>query len=299
MIRSPFFYVGDKYKLMPQLLNYFPKKINTYYEPFLGGGSSFLYVKAEKYKLNDISSEMIDLHKFFVENNKKKDQFYKTLVKKAREYNLTVSCEGDKVPQDIKDKYAKTYYAKYNKESYLKLRKDYNDKKEILLLYLLLIYGFNHMIRFNKKNLFNLPVGNVDFNYNVKKAIYNYLDITSDKKIKYFKKDYKSFIKSMNFKQSDFIYLDPPYLITNSEYNKLWSEEEEIELYKLLDDLDAKGIKFGLSNILIHKGIKNNILDKWKDKYIVKVVKSNYISFNDNSKKYSEEIYVTNFMEEK
>lgn len=35
-IRSPFFYVGDKYKLMPQLKKLFPDNINSYIEPFVG-----------------------------------------------------------------------------------------------------------------------------------------------------------------------------------------------------------------------------------------------------------------------
>lgn len=35
-IRSPFFYVGDKYKLMPQLKCLFPDDINNYIEPFVG-----------------------------------------------------------------------------------------------------------------------------------------------------------------------------------------------------------------------------------------------------------------------
>lgn len=39
--RSPFFYVGDKYKLMPQLSKYFPDAINNLIEPFCGGGSVF------------------------------------------------------------------------------------------------------------------------------------------------------------------------------------------------------------------------------------------------------------------
>ena len=35
-IRSPFFYVGDKYKLMPQLKSLFPDDIDNYIEPFVG-----------------------------------------------------------------------------------------------------------------------------------------------------------------------------------------------------------------------------------------------------------------------
>lgn len=42
IIRSPFFYVGDKYKLMPQLKELFPKDIDNYIEPFVGRGQLFL-----------------------------------------------------------------------------------------------------------------------------------------------------------------------------------------------------------------------------------------------------------------
>ncbi|GAA7668876.1 hypothetical protein JP0566_03700 [Helicobacter pylori] len=48
-IRSPFFYVGDKYKLMPQLNKLFPNNINQFIEPFVGGGSVFLNTKAKRY----------------------------------------------------------------------------------------------------------------------------------------------------------------------------------------------------------------------------------------------------------
>ena len=41
-IRSPFFYVGDKYKLMPQIRKLMPEDVEDYIEPFVGGGSSFL-----------------------------------------------------------------------------------------------------------------------------------------------------------------------------------------------------------------------------------------------------------------
>ena len=50
-IRSPFFYVGDKYKLMPQLKQLMPENIEQYIEPFVGGGSSFLNSKGTLYIL--------------------------------------------------------------------------------------------------------------------------------------------------------------------------------------------------------------------------------------------------------
>jgi DNA adenine methylase len=45
--RSPMFYVGDKYKLIKEIKQYFPKKINTFIEPFVGGGNVICEIEAE------------------------------------------------------------------------------------------------------------------------------------------------------------------------------------------------------------------------------------------------------------
>ena len=62
--RSPMFYVGDKYKLIKEIKQYFPKDINTFIEPFVGGGTVFLNVEAKKYILNDIDENIYNLHIF-------------------------------------------------------------------------------------------------------------------------------------------------------------------------------------------------------------------------------------------
>ena len=62
-IRSPFFYVGDKYKLMPQIQKRMSKDVEDYIEPFVGGGSSFLNAQGRRYILNDINPYVIGLHR--------------------------------------------------------------------------------------------------------------------------------------------------------------------------------------------------------------------------------------------
>lgn len=296
IIRSPFFYVGDKYKLMEQLQKLFPENINNYFEPFVGGGSSFLNTNAKKYYLNDIDSNIIDLHSHFLNQKNNTDLFIQRLINLIKKYNLSCSLLSDDVPKELKIKYPKTYYAKYNSNSYIELRNDYNKVRDVELLYILLIYGFNHMIRFNSKHEFNLPVGNVDFNKNVKQAIENYLSFIKDKNIKFFNFDFEEFLNKQRFENDDFVYFDPPYLISMSEYNSLWNEEKEQKLYLLLDELDKKNVKWGITNLLNHKGRHNEYLSNWMGKYNVYDIKSNYISFNDNTqKKDSKEVYVTNY----
>ena len=250
-IRSPLFYVGDKYKIISQIKKFFPKQIDRFIEPFCGGGSVFLNTKANFYLINDIDSYVIKLHKFLISNSKNTNKFWNEIKKNIEKYNLSASYFEKNIPLEYKEQFVKTYYAEYNKESYIKMREDFNrNKNNILLLYLLVIYGFNRMLRFNSYGNFNSPVGN---------------------------------------------YLDPPYLIANSEYNKLWNEESEIRMIKVLDQLNEKNIKFAISNILYHRKKTNGTFNEWAKKYNIVKIKSNYISYHDNTKKDSVEVLVKNY----
>lgn len=295
--RSPLFYVGDKYKLMPEIKKYLPKNINNYIEPFVGGGSSFLNVKAKHYFVNDIDPYIISIHKELFKYSNSKNDFFTKIFKTIKKYNLSCSYNGNLVPEELKKQFKKTYYAKYNKEQYLNLRNDYNkNQNDILKLYLLLIYGFNHMTRFNSKGEFNLPVGNVDFNSNVYNSLNYYFDYIQNIDIRYYNMDYKDFVNSLDIGKNDYVLLDPPYLISQSEYNKLWNEGHEKELCDFLDKLNEKGIRFGITNLIYHKGKKNDIFEKWSKKYFVYEISSNYISFNNNTiKANSKEVFVTNY----
>lgn len=290
------FYVGDKYRIINEIKQYFPKNIDTFIEPFVGGGTVFLNIRAKKYVLNDIDEHVYELHKF-LKGKSDEENFLDEFLKHVKKYNLSRSFVEDIVPDELKQKYKKTYYAKYNKEGYNKLKQDFNKakRKDSMILYILLIYGFNRMLRFNSKGEFNVPVGNVDFNKNVEKAIKEYFDFVREKEIKLENLDFKPFIKKNGFKKNDFMYLDPPYLITFSEYNKIWNEEKEVELLTLLNELNERNIRFAISNVTTYKGRKNHIFTDWMKKYNSAKIKSNYINYHDNSNKDFEEVLVFNY----
>lgn len=297
IIRSPFFYVGDKHKLMKQLLPLFPDKLDTYYEPFCGGGSSFLNVEASRYVLGDVDSYMIKLHNMLNLYAHKPQEFFNAIFKIEETYGLSASYRQDIIPQELKSQYVKTYFAKFNKSGFERMRNDFNiDKANMELLYLLLIYGFNRMLRFNSNGDFNLPVGNVDLNQNVIKALKYYFEFCTKKEVLFYTLDFRDFFKMWNFKSNDFIYLDPPYLISNSEYNKLWSEDDEKALLTLLDELNAKNIRFAISNLIEDKGKRNDIFEKWAEKYNIYEVSSNYLNYHNNTPKgIHREVLVTNY----
>lgn len=297
IVRSPLFYVGDKYKLMREIRSHFPKHIGRLIEPFVGGGSVFMNTNAPICIANDIDSYVIELHNWLCSYKDTPELLMNELTEMINHYELSFSLIREDVPEDLRKAYPKTYFAKFNKSAYVALRHDFNNsgKIDICRLYLLLIYGFNRMLRFNGKGDFNLPVGNVDFNQNTKDAIENYLSVVRQRQISFSCSDFRSFLRGIDFLKDDLVYLDPPYLITFSEYNKLWNEETERDLLNLLDELNDRGVRFAISNVTHYKGRVNTIFSDWMERYSVYPIKSNYISFNDNTIKKFSEVLVTNY----
>ena len=118
--RSPFFYVADKFKLVPQLKENFPKKIDRFIEPFCGGGSVFLNTNANEYLLNDIDTYMIKLHKFLISVSNNKDAFWNELkldIDKLQDVKKTKARVYKKYFDKIqmnKNLYSHLHYAKQN-----------------------------------------------------------------------------------------------------------------------------------------------------------------------------------------
>ena len=102
----------------------------------------------------------------------------------------------------------------------------------------------------------------------------------------------------------DFVYADPPYLITCATYNEQngWNEDNERCLLSFLDELHERNIRFALSNVLKNKGKTNAILSDWvnqrKDRFFVDYLNFNYANSNYHTKDKSdsaEEVLIRNY----
>lgn len=275
-IKSPMNYTGGKGKLLNQILPLFPKDINTFVDLFTGGCNVAVNVNANKVIANDLCTQVINTYKGIQNNDTEKA--IKMIEKVINEYDLS----------------------KENKEGYLKLRNNYNDgNKEWYVFYTLLAYSFNNQIRFNKKSEFNMPFGKgrSSFNPTLKKKFEDFSNAIHNKNIKFTNNDFKK-LNIDKLGENDFVYLDPPYLVTEATYNTGWNEETEKELLSLCDKLNDKGIKFAISNVLEHNGSKNEILIDWSKKYNVNYLNYDYSNCNyhkkDNGHK-SVEVLITNY----
>ena len=63
--KSPLNYIGGKYKLLPKIMRFFPRQINTMYDLFAGGCDVCTNITATQIFANDINFFVIDIYRAF------------------------------------------------------------------------------------------------------------------------------------------------------------------------------------------------------------------------------------------
>ena len=280
-IKSPLNYIGGKYKLLDQILPLFPKDINTFVDIFSGGANVGINVAAKKHIFNDMNYRINEMFRYF--QNQNPFDLVKRIENRISEFNLS----------------------KTNEQAFLNFRKQYNEKPNPLDLYILSAYSYNYQFRFNNSMEFNNPFGRNRsyFSENMKNNLLNFV-VKLQNIDAIFKDGLFTDFNIDNLTRNDFVYLDPPYLITTGSYNDgkrgftNWGEEQELEMYNLMKKLNKKNIKFALSNVLFHKGKYHPLLKEFADKenlYITKL-DFNYKNSSYNTKKENSiEVLITNY----
>lgn len=241
MIRSPLNYTGGKFKLLPQILPLFPSQIDCFVDLFCGGCNVGVNVSANRYVYNDSCEPLINLYS--VMQTMESEVFLSKVEKLIQKYDLSnVKLNG----YEFYNCSSADGLGSYNKEKYLMLRSDFNslpkkDSDYYVMLYVLIVFAFNNQIRFNSSGKFNLPIGKRDFNQNMYKKLSNFLSLLHSQNAIFTHKDFRNFDIS-KLTPNDFVYVDPPYLITCAAYNEQggWTENDEKDLLCFLDSLSKK-----------------------------------------------------------
>ena len=280
-IKSPLNYIGGKYKLLKQIIPLFPKGINTLVDLFSGGANVGINVQANHYIFNDMNDRINEMFRFFATQNEEE------LVTK------------------IKDRIDEFQLSKTNEEGYLKFRAQYNKKPNPLDLYVLVSYSYNYQFRFNNSMEFNNPFGKnrSRFSENMEKNLRLFVKKLNTIDATFVDKLFNE-IDLSNLSKGDFVYLDPPYLITTGNYNDgnrgflNWGDVQEKQMYDLMEKLTSQGVWFALSNVLKHKGKTNELLKSYIDNHNVRV---HYLDYNYNNASHNSkgtgsiEVLITNY----
>ena len=245
--KSPFNYVGNKYKQLPQLIEIFPKNINNFIDLFTGGAdiATNMVGRAENIYANDINQFVIDIMKEF--QTKTVEEILSFIDSRIKQFDLS----------------------KTNKENYFKYRDAYNNGtySTPLDLFTLTRFSYNNNLRFNDKKEMNQAFGDRYFNPTMRKNFLNFYN-----KIQSINLSCLTFsdFDLTNFGEKDFIYADPPYLISDAYYNtgaknaaQKWEQKDDLKLFDFLNKANEKKISFVMSNFIHHKGKTNEKLIEW------------------------------------
>ncbi|WP_312505957.1 Dam family site-specific DNA-(adenine-N6)-methyltransferase [Lysinibacillus sp.] len=278
-VKSPLNYVGGKFKLLNQIIPLFPERINTFVDLFAGGLNVGINVNANKIVANDINTFVVDVLNAMKNNSEQ--EILGHIKKRINEFNLS----------------------KENEEGFKAFRDVYNKNKNALDLYTLVCYSFNYQFRFNNNLEYNNPFGRnrSQFSPALEKKLIEFINTIQNKNVEIYNNEFQN-IDFSQLTPEDLVYCDPPYLITTGSYNdgnrgfKDWDLKQEQKLLQILDELNSNGIRFALSNVLVHKGKKNELLIEWSKKYNVHHLNYNYSNSSHNtSKGESDEVLITNY----
>lgn len=195
-------WVGGKQKFVNEILDMFPKNIDTYHEPFLGGGSVLLTllssdITCKKYRANDINKHLIQT---YIDVRDNVDTLIEELKKLKNDKELFY-----------------VYRARFNK-----FKQDDVFNVETSALFICLNKTcFRGLYREGPHGL-NTPFGHYKyssfFDEDALKSISTLLQ-----RVEFTSLSYETFLDNVD--QGDFVYLDPPYVpetkISFTKYNTI------------------------------------------------------------------------------
>ena len=256
---------GGKNKLFLNKPEIFPDRFNTYIEPFLGGGSMFFNLAPEKAILGDINKRLIDLFQ-----------------------SVKVDYENifDAVEALIKT---------HSDDQYYEIRNIFNSSNSRPEYFLYLNRTcFNGVYRENIKGEFNVPVGRRDSSFFpfTKEDFKTYSNILSNATLRN-----QSFEKTLlEANKGDFIFIDPPYLKNENNYESfrkygkdIFNKEDLSRLAEILKDLSSD------CKILISNFDLVNVKTLFPDWNQTTIKQMSYISGAGKGRKQMEEVLIYNY----
>jgi len=216
-------------------------------EPFLGSGVVLFNVQPERALVNDINPHIIRLYQMLYDGD--------LLPEEVRAYLLS---EGKKL-------------SSYGEEYYYLVRERFNKTSDPLDFIFLNRACFNGLMRFNNKGEFNVP-----FCRNPNRFRQAYVSkivnqISQIQQIMQYKEwefrvgDWKECVE--NIETDDFIYFDPPYTGRHTDYYQKWTENDTVELYRIIRHLPSG---FALSTWKEDKKRKNELVDIYLHDFIIR-----------------------------
>jgi DNA adenine methylase len=222
MSKPLFIWAGGKNKMLKHYLPIMPKQVDTYVEPFFGGGAMFCHIvqnySPKKLVINDVNADIVRIY------NSIKNDLPEFLVK------LDSYCSVY-LPMNKEDR--KKYYFEVRHEHAYDFDK-WSEAEEAATLYFLMKTGFNGIFQINKNTngRYGTPAGLL----NQTDKVYE-LDVVNWwnqalQNTEVMSGDWKECLKQVPDEDNTFVFLDPPYRDSFTSYGQTFGDEEQEKLIK-------------------------------------------------------------------
>lgn len=255
-------WAGGKRWLIAKHSHLFPKKFETYREPFLGSGAIFFHLQPIKSVLADLNSNLIQTYAAIKDDW---EQVFKHLM---------------------------THHKNHDSDYYYKIRqqKTLNPYTSAAKLIYLNKTCWNGLYRVNLKGEFNVPIG-------TKTRVIHEDDCYDDiakllKNADLLHTDFEAVIDAAQ--KGDFLFVDPPYTVRHNyngfvKYNEhLFAWEDQVRLKDALIRAETRGVKFLMTNAC-HESLKALYADDFE---MEAVERSSVISGSNSGRGNYEELLI-------
>jgi DNA adenine methylase len=271
-LAQPFLkWAGGKRQLLPEIRKYIPKKISTYYEPFIGAGAVFFDIQPKRAVINDVNNELVNVYE-------------------------CIKNHADELIDDLKkhENDSEYFYSIRDLDRQPEYKKLTPIERASRIIYLNKTC-YNGLFRVNSQGQFNVPFGKYKnpqiVNEIVIKAVHNYL---SSSEVKITNSDFEMVLETA--KKGDFVYFDPPYdpVSDTSSFTGYsldgFSKDDQKRLKYVFVELDKRGCKVLLSN-----SATDFIKDLYEGFHIEIVSASRNINANASGRGKIDEVLVRNY----
>ena len=254
---KPFFkWAGGKTKELPKVKQYLPKKINTYYEPFVGGGAVWLNLQKTPAVIND---KWWDIFNFYNQLKTNNTELISTLQKIIEEYN-EYHYEGI-TKENFSDTAGKLYYHYRNNVFE-------TDLDKAVQFWILRQLSFSGMNRFNSNGEYNVPFGwykklrSIEWDDGYENIFKNTTILCGD---------YEECVKTVGV--DDFVFLDPPYTTTFNKYspNGSFTQYDQIRLSNWFKESPSNNMIIINKDEFTTELYKDYIVEEYDYRYSIKV----------------------------
>lgn len=252
-VKMPFIkWSGSKRKQAPHIVSKFPTDIDTYYEPFVGGGSVMYElmrqiddgsIRCQHIVCSDLNKDLIDIWNMFKNPTTRKMlyEYYCDMYRRLRE--RAGLNDGEAFTNEHVRKAQTLFYE--TRERFNSLPSDHELRP--FMFYWLMRTSFNGIVRYNKKGHFNSPFhvgGRLGINPTELKVVFDsWGRLFDNADITFINDSYENVLT--NAKTGDLVYMDPPYAKIGGLYFADGFDEDTF--WNVLRDMNGKGVRWLLS----------------------------------------------------